>query len=62
MKLRVVSVGGVLSEGSTEKSGSDKRIYIHTHTHTHRVIQKDGLNFVSLYFKLRTSDKKSCAA
>jgi hypothetical protein len=22
-----------------------------------RVIQKDGLNFVSLYFKIRTSDK-----
>jgi hypothetical protein len=23
----------------------------------YRVIQKDGLNFVSLYFKIRTSDK-----
>ena len=23
----------------------------------HSVIQKDGLNFVSLYFKIRTSDK-----
>ena len=28
-------------------------IYIYIY----RVIQKDGLNFVSLYFKIRTSDK-----
>ena len=38
-------------------------VFIHTHTHTHThthiysVIKKDGLNFVSLYFKIRTSDK-----
>ena len=31
-------------------------IHTHTHTHTHRVIQKDGLNFVILYFKIRKSD------
>ena len=35
--------------------------YIYIYIYIYSVIQKDGLNFVSLYFKIRTSDKYDMA-
>ena len=32
-------------------------VFFNVYSNIYSVIQKDGLNFVSLYFKIRTSDK-----